>query len=61
MARRLTNASSSQPIWGVVFLLLLLLSLAIAAAHSGLAREVVAWLFFCHLFSKKVGGVGERK
>lgn len=58
MARRLTNASSSQPIWGVVFLLL---SLAIAAAHSGLAREVVAWLFFCHLFSKKVGGVGERK
>lgn len=59
MARRLTNASSSQPIWGVVFLLLL--SLAIAAAHSGLAREVVAWLFFCNLFSKKVGGVGERK
>lgn len=46
---------------GGLYFLLLLLSLAIAAAHSGLAREVVAWLFFCNLFSKKVGGVGERK
>jgi hypothetical protein len=45
---------------GCIFVVVVVVS-SNSGAHSGLAREVVAWLLFFVLFSKKVGGVGERK
>jgi len=56
VARRLTNASSSQPIWGVVFLLLL--SLAIAAHIQVWRERLRGYFLFC--FPRRLEE-GERK